>query len=149
MNNTPFSVDTPEESLGFSLWQTTMCWQRRIKKALEPFDISHAQFVLLAILLWWQGKSRVLTQVNLIDYSKLDKMTVSKSLKKLASLGYVTRTEHQTDTRAKIVNLTAKGTKLAAELVPLVEGIDRKFFGKLNQTHQSALMKILPILTED
>jgi len=54
----PFSVDAPEDSLGFLLWQTTTFWHRLIKKALEPYGISHAQFVIMAILLWWQTQEK-------------------------------------------------------------------------------------------
>ncbi len=50
MTNPPFGFDAPEDSPGFLLWQTTISWQRMIKKALEPHDISHAQFVIMAIL---------------------------------------------------------------------------------------------------
>jgi MarR family transcriptional regulator, organic hydroperoxide resistance regulator len=48
MSNLPFGFDRPEDSHGFLLWQTTMIWQRQIKQALEPYNISHAQFVIMA-----------------------------------------------------------------------------------------------------
>jgi len=131
MNNTPFGFDAPEESPGFLLWQVTMSWQRLIKKELELYGISHSQFVIMAILLWFSKKNVELTQVDLIKMSNLDKMTISKSLKKLVSIGLVTRYENLEDTRAKNAKLTKKGEKLASILVPIVEGVDKKFFGKL------------------
>ena len=95
-------------ALVFLLWKTTTIWQRLVKKALEPSGISHAQFVLLASLLWFDLQKKKLTQVDLIDSTKLDKMTVSSSLKKLVTLGLVSRVENQEDTRAKLVSLTSK-----------------------------------------
>lgn len=50
MSNLPFGFDKPEDSPGFLLWQTTMIWQRQIKKALEQYNVSHAQFVIIATL---------------------------------------------------------------------------------------------------
>ncbi|NQY42153.1 MAG: winged helix-turn-helix transcriptional regulator [Legionellales bacterium] len=99
MDNPPFRFHVPEDSPGFLLWQTTMSWQRLIKKKLEPYNISHSQFVILAILLWYKGKQIYVPQNNIIKMSKLDKMTISKSLRSLVSLGYVTREENIKDTR--------------------------------------------------
>ena len=103
MIDLPFGFDKPEDSPGFLLWQTTMVWQRLIKKALEAHDISHAQFVIMATLLWFEAHHYDTTQILIVNWSKLDKMTVSKSLKKLVVQGLVKRMEHQTDTRAKTV----------------------------------------------
>src|SRR5687768_10493839 len=103
MSNLPFGFDKPKDSPGFLLWQITMVWQRKIKKALESYDISHAQFVIMATLMWFEAHHYDTTQVLIVNWSKLDKMTVSKSLKKLVTLEYVNRLEHATDTRAKRV----------------------------------------------
>jgi MarR family transcriptional regulator, organic hydroperoxide resistance regulator len=143
MANPPFGFDAPEHSPGFLLWQTTMSWQRLIKQALEPHNISHAQFVILAILLWWQGQKKDATQVDIINMSKLDKMTVSKSLKKLTGMELVVRHENQEDARAKSVQLTGLGAKLATKLVPVVEGIDAEFFGKIGNNDQQDLIRAL------
>lgn len=138
-----FSVKTPEESPGFLLWQTTMSWQRLIKKALEPYNISHPQFVILAITLWFQNKKQEITQTLIINQSKLDKMTVSKSLKGLVTEKYIKRSEHQTDMRAKTVFLTEKGRKLIEILIPVVEAIDAEFFGKVSKKDQGSLIQVL------
>ena len=143
MKDAVFGFDQPEDSPGFLLWQTTITWQRLIKKALDSYDISHAQFVILAITMWFTSKSQDVSQSLIIRESKLDKMTVSKALKKLVSVAYVKRTEHQTDTRAKSVLLTKKGKNLITKLVPIVEKIDEDFFGPLKQTDRSSLINML------
>jgi DNA-binding MarR family transcriptional regulator len=147
MANLPFGFDKPEDSPGFLLWQTTMLWQRQIKKALEVYDISHAQFVIMATLLWFEAHGYDTTQILIVNWSKLDKMTVSKSLKKLVTMGLVNRIEHETDTRAKSVSLTDNGKKLVHKLVPIVEGIDGKFFSKVPGLEQKSLIQILGRLT--
>lgn len=145
--NLPFGFEQPEDSPGFLLWQTTMIWQRHIKKALEPYGISHAQFVIMATLLWLEAHNSTTTQILIVNLSKLDKMTVSKSLKKLVALGLVRRTEHETDTRAKSVTLTDQGKSLVHQLVPIVEGIDGKFFEKASRLEQQSLIQVLRKLT--
>jgi len=138
-----FGFDAPEASPGFLLWQTTVTWQRLIKKILEEYDVSHAQFVIMAILLWFEENHEETTQSLIVNMSKLDKMTVSKSLKKLVAQGFVNRTENQLDTRVKSVTLTQTGKVLVKKLVPLVEKIDAEFFGVLPQKDQCALINIL------
>ena len=143
MPKPPFNFDTPEQSPGFLLWQITISWQRLIKKALEPHNISHAQFVILGIVLWWHKKNKDVTQIDIIGMSKLDKMTVSKSLKKLVGMHLVERSEHHEDTRAKTVKLTKSGATLVKKLVPIVENIDNVFFGQLENKEEQSLMMIL------
>ncbi|MFN7709943.1 MAG: MarR family winged helix-turn-helix transcriptional regulator [Holosporales bacterium] len=147
MANLPFGFDKPEDSPGFLLWQTTMIWQRQIKKALEEYNVSHAQFVIMATLMWFEAHRHKTTQVLIVNQTKLDKMTVSKSLKKLVSLGFVNRVEHETDTRAKSVSLTNKGKQFVRALVPIVEGIDSTFFSKASDQEQKSLVQILAKLT--
>lgn len=148
MSKLPFSFEKPEDSPGFLLWQTTIIWQRLIKKKLEVYDISHAQFVIMAILLWVEEKQERPSQTIIVNLSKLDKMTVSKSLKKLVSLGFVNRAEHTMDSRAKGVSITKKGKSLVQKLVPIIENIDAEFFGRTSKSEQRSLIQILSQLIE-
>lgn len=149
MSNAPFGFDKPSDSPGFLLWQVTMLWQRAIRKALEPYDIGHAHFVIMALLFWLNNKDEDPTQVKIAAWAKLDKMVVSKALKKLALQGLVVRAEHTADSRAKSVELTAKGKTLVKKLVPIVELIDQQFFGVLPERSQAMLISALQALTED
>jgi DNA-binding MarR family transcriptional regulator len=143
----PFGFARPEDSPGFLLWQATMTWQRQIKAALEPYHVVHAQFVIMALTLWLEAHGHESTQVVICRWSHLDKMTVSKSLKKLASMGLVQRSEHAVDTRAKNVSLTTEGKRLVQQLVPVVEGIDAAFFGAVSQRERAGFMKALRCLS--
>lgn len=149
MPNLPFGFDRPEDSPGFLLWQTTTIWQRRIKKGLEQYGILHPQFVIMATLLWFEAHNYDTTQILIVNWSKLDKMTVSKSLRTLADLGLVDRTEHKTDMRAKSVSLTNKGKALMHKLVPIVEQIDAEFFGKASKDEQRHLIQVLEKLAKN
>ena len=147
MFDLPFGFDKPKDSPGFLLWQTTITWQRLIRKALEPYDISHSQFVIMALTLWLQEHKYETTQILIANWSKLDKMTVSKSLKKLINQDLICRVEHKTDTRAKSISLTDKGRKLIHRLVPIVEKIDAKFFSKVSKCDEKLLIQVFNKLT--
>lgn len=138
-NSGSFNVDTPEASSGFLLWQITTLWQREIKAALEPHGLSHSAFVILASLLWFNEHGIEATQTVILKHTKLDKMTISKSLKQLQKDGFVNRCEHETDTRAKSVTLSDSGKALAKLALKSVECVDRDFFAKLKQDEQKTL----------
>jgi DNA-binding MarR family transcriptional regulator len=148
-NDSAFGFDQPEDSPGFLLWQTTVTWQRLIKKALEPYNVSHTHHVIMAILLCFEEHHLDATQVLIVKWSKLDKMTISSALRKLVEAELVTRTEHELDTRAKRVSLTKKGRILAQKLVPVVEKIDAMFFGNLSAQDEKNMIKILAQLIKD
>ena len=141
--NSTFGFDKPEDSPGFLLWQTTITWQRLIKKALDFSGISHPQFVILAITLWFENQAQEVTQSLIIHQSKLDKMTVSQSLKKLVTDGYIQRYEHPGDTRMKTVCLTKKGKGLISKLVPIIEKVDAEFFDVISKHDQKILLSLL------
>lgn len=146
--NLPFGFDKPKASPGFLLWQTTVVWQRQIKKVLEPYGISHAQFVIMATLLWFSAHGHKTTQTLIVEWSKLDPMTVSKSLKKLSQEGYTARKEAPSDSRAKEVTLTEQGRDLVHTLVPLVEAVDQHFFARLSGNLKEPLIQILTQLAD-
>jgi len=52
-----FSFKSPNDSPGYLLAHLTMLWQRKQKKALDPLDLTHTQFVLLASLSWLSSDS--------------------------------------------------------------------------------------------
>ncbi|MBF2707990.1 MarR family winged helix-turn-helix transcriptional regulator [Flavobacterium soyangense] len=131
-----FSVEKAEDSSGFLLWQVTNLWQREIKKALEPYDLTHSQFVLMASIHWLTLHKQDVTQILLSSHTKIDPMTTSTVLRTLQSKGLLQRQEHTTDTRAKTVGLTENGKKIIKQAVKTVETFDKTFFAVLGNTTQ-------------
>lgn len=147
-SDSSFGFDIPEDSTGFLLWQLTNLWQREIKKALEPFGLTHSQFVLLASIHWLTLQKKDVTQVLLSNHTKIDPMTTSTVLRTLQTKGLIERQEHSTDTRAKSVALTAEGTKIIKQAVKTVEKFDNEFFSKLKTNLTSFNKHISTLLTE-
>ena len=132
MSKDGFQFESANDSPGFSLWQVSSMWQRRINAGLRPFDLTHAQFVLLASLTWLVvGAEKPLTQAELASHAKMDVMMVSNVLRTLEEKGLIARTPHPLDTRAKSLTVTSKGRELASQVVHVVESIDREFFSQL------------------
>ena len=126
-----FSFEKAEDSSGFLLWQVTNLWQREIKKALEKYNLTHSQYVLIASIHWLTLKSHDVTQVLLSSHTKIDPMTTSTVLRTLQMRGLLERQEHATDTRAKTVALTGDGKKIVKQAVKTVEAFDKDFFSVL------------------
>jgi len=125
-----------KDSPGLLLWQTTTNWQREIKSVLLPYKILHSQFVVLAILLWFKENGKTATQKHIVDMSKMDKMNVSKIIKKLMQIHMVESDINENDSRTKTISLTSNGSEIAQILVKKIEEVDERFFGKLSQTER-------------
>lgn len=149
MTKPPFGFSQPYDSPGFALWQATITWQRLIKEALEPFHITHPQFVIMALTLWLESQKSTVTQADIIHLSRLDKMTVSKSLQNLAKRGLIERKEDPSDTRAKILIFTNRGRYLIHKMIPVVEQLDASYFGCLPKTQEKDLILLLNKLNQN
>ncbi|MBF7090148.1 MarR family transcriptional regulator [Flavobacterium sp. ALJ2] len=143
-----FSVEKPEESSGFLLWQVTNLWQREIKKALEQYNITHSQFVLMASIHWLTLHKQEVTQIILSSHTKIDPMTTSTVLRTLQQKNLITRQEHVTDTRAKIVVLTEIGREITKKAIVTVEAFDKKFFSILGINTKSLNQNLITLLKQ-
>jgi DNA-binding MarR family transcriptional regulator len=123
-----FHFKSPNDSPGFLLGQVTMLWQRKLKKVLDPLDLTHTQFVLLAALGWLSKNNNSVTQVDIARQSNADRMMVSKVLRTLEEKDFITRQENEKDTRAKTIKLTTKGEKVLQKSIIAVENADLDFF---------------------
>jgi DNA-binding MarR family transcriptional regulator len=141
-----FSVEKSEDSSGFLLWQVTNLWQREIKKALEPYGLTHSQFVLMASIHWLSLQKLSVTQIVLSSHTKIDPMTTSTVLRTLQTKGFLQRQEHLTDTRAKTVELTAEGRKVTKQAVKTIEAFDKAFFATLGDKTNLFNKQLLTLL---
>ena len=144
-----FQFEDANDSPGFSLWQVSSLWQRRINAGLRPFGLTHAQFVLLASLTWLVDEEKPLTQADLASHAKMDVMMTSNVLRTLEEKGLVRRDPHPTDTRAKSLAVTEQGRELAAQAVRVVENIDHYFFSKLGAEMGNFNRNLLVLISEN
>ena len=143
-----FRVEKAEDSTGFLLWQVTNLWQREIKKSLKPYNLTHTQFVLLTSIHWFTLQKQAVTQISLSNHTKIDPMTTSTVLRTLQTKELIKRQEHATDTRAKTIELTDNGVKIAKQAIKTVEDFDDLFFSKLKLDLKTFNKNILTLLEE-
>ncbi|MHB1612185.1 MAG: MarR family winged helix-turn-helix transcriptional regulator [Sulfobacillus sp.] len=127
-----------QDSPGFLLWEVTNLWQKKIRQALEPLALTHMQFVLLFSCHWLvsRGGGADITQVQLAQYAHVDVNVTSQVLRVLEQKGYITRSAHLSDTRAKVIAPTPAGTELALRAVQVVEAADREFFSAMGSERE-------------
>lgn len=133
----------PDESPGFLLWRVTLAWQRQVVRALAPLDLTHVQFVLLAVC-WWQGThGGPPTQAQAAAAAGTDVKMASQVLRVLERKGLLRRDPDPSDARARRLVLTAAGRRLAPKAVEVVEAVDRAFFGPVSERTALRLLRAL------
>jgi DNA-binding MarR family transcriptional regulator len=126
------SEDAPL-SLGFLLWHATLRWQRAIAAALKPLGLTHVQFVLLAVLWWYVTvRKEQPSQRALAEQAGTDPMMTSQVVRALERKKLLTREPDPTDSRARRLNLTPTGRRLARRAIDVVEAVDDEFFAAAN-----------------
>ncbi|RKJ72736.1 MarR family transcriptional regulator [Butyricicoccus sp. 1XD8-22] len=128
-----------KESIGLLFWQSSMLWQRKIKQILQSYNLTHTQFVILAVIEELSEQDICITQKRISDFSMIDVMTVSSTVRLLEKKGLIYRLPHKTDTRANSISNTEKGKICLKQAVIDVEGIDRTFF--FNSDEENAQFK--------
>ncbi|WP_231114505.1 MarR family winged helix-turn-helix transcriptional regulator [Lentzea aerocolonigenes] len=136
----------PDDSPGFLLWRVTLAWQRAMRAALAPHDLTHVQFVLLASLWWLVGHSGPPSQQRLAEQAGTDPMMTSQVLRKLADRGLISREVDPADSRARLLDLTAEGKALVAKAMKDVEDADAAYFAGLGDEQQAFVRGLTRLL---
>jgi MarR family transcriptional regulator, organic hydroperoxide resistance regulator len=104
-----------EQQVCFALAVTNRAVLAVYRPLLEPLGLTHPQFLVM-LALWDHQKSgrpdRPMTVKNIATALQMDSATLSPMLKRLESLGFITRSRSAADERATDVELTRAGTQL-------------------------------------
>jgi DNA-binding MarR family transcriptional regulator len=132
-NDSVFQYEKADDSAGFLLWKITALWQQKLAAVLGALEITQTQYAIMASLKWFEEHGEPATQGHLVEHTKIDKMTVSKAIRKLETAGFITRTTSTVDTRAVDVEFTAFGRKQIRKAIVAVENADEAFFAHLTR----------------
>ncbi len=114
---------------------------------LGEFEITQTQYAILASLRWFEDQGEPTTQAHVVEHAKIDKMTLSKAVRKLEKDDLVLREQSSTDSRAINVRFTAKGKKVIQKAVVAIEKADDDFFYCLTErqleTYKSLTISII------
>ena len=123
--------DEYKKSTGLLFIRTYHKWHGLIKNKLRTIDLTHPQFVVLTTLAALLRQQEWVSQTDIARFSDMDVMTVSQIIRLLVKKELIMREVHPKDSRANIILLTDTGLQKVNQALPLVEGIDQAFFGKL------------------
>jgi DNA-binding MarR family transcriptional regulator len=134
----------PEHSAGLMLWHLTNAWQRSVRAALAPHELTHVQFVLLATLTSMHPAQ--VTQRQLADAAATDAMMTSQVLRALERRGLIERSPHPNDGRAVLLSPTREGVAVVNEANTSVEDADEAFFNRLGTDDLDSFLTMLRTL---
>lgn len=130
----PFTCKDLRKDTGFLMLQVSNLWATSHDRALKRYyNLSHMQYAVLASVYWLVLHGEEVTQVRLAQHTKISPMSISKMLKGLEVKGYVYRTKHSTDVRAKAVHLTVQGKDILNKAIQTIAEVDDKFFNALGK----------------
>ncbi len=136
---------SPQDSTGFRLWHVHHQWLRFLDGRLASLNLTHLQFVLLAVCHYLVGQGEVPSQIRLASVTAFDKMMVSNALRLLESKGYLQRGPHPDDPRAKRIDLTDEGRRVMLRGKTIAGNALADFFGVLGK-EEKTLARLLQVL---
>ena len=129
--------DEYKKSTGLLFIRAYHKWHGLIKNELKTIDLTHPQFVILTTLAALLRQQEWVSQTDIARFSDMDVMTVSQIIRLLVKKELIMREVHPKDSRANIILLTDTGLQKVNQALPLVEGIDQAFFGKLENNTET------------
>jgi len=123
--------DEAQRIPGYLLWQVSKLWQRRLNSALADLDLSSTQAVILMNVPRLNQERRAVTQSALAEATRVDRMTVSQSIRTLERKRLITRVPAPTDRRAYHVELTERGVAVASSALERISASHAAFFEPL------------------
>ena len=123
-------------------FSVTLTGQRRHAVLFEPYNISHTEYRVLALLFFSHGCEPSVMADKLL----ILRQTMTKVIDSLEAKGYVAREVHPYDRRKLYINLLPEGTRLARELLCLesdyLDRVDSQFTQEEMDTYRSLARRI-------
>jgi DNA-binding MarR family transcriptional regulator len=139
------SLGAPENAVGFVTWRVVHRYQREVDKALQPYNLTHLQFITLALVAWMGREGNAATQSQLARFGDIHPMQVSNVLKALEQKKMVSRDTTPSHALAKQVVLTKEGLKKLGRVLPIVMDIQLRVFGEEGRPGGRLLKALLRI----
>ena|SRR5215831_3587244 len=102
------------------VWRLSMKWRAAVDRAVAPFGLTHAQYVLLATLYGLSLRGARPKQRELAEATGLEPVYVSRLARALEDSHLIVRTEAAADPRAVEITLTPQGEQVIVLAVDAV-----------------------------
>ena len=118
----------PEQAIGFWMWRLTLAFQRRSEAALREIGTTHLQFVILTLAAWLNHTTEQVSQRDLVEISGVQEAQVSLMVKVLRAKKLITQKRSTTDSRVRLIVVTAAGVRLLSEAIPIMTAIQAEMW---------------------
>jgi len=106
---------------------------------LEKLKVTPRQFTLLVAIEANSGA----TQVELINFTGIDRSTMAEMTRRLVVRGLIDKRPHRADNRASALKLSSTGKRLLKQCRSAVIVAERKFLERISPSRRKSLMTIL------
>ena len=132
-----YSSDSVNESetTGSLVWRLAMHWRAAVDRAVAPFGLTHAQYVVLASLHTLTLRGARPSQRELADYTALEPVYISRLAKALEEGGLIERAQAATDTRAVELSLTREGEDRVIQAIVAVRELHDSLLASIGGPH--------------
>ncbi|WP_163538925.1 MarR family transcriptional regulator [Gracilibacillus sp. YIM 98692] len=118
--------------------QKIRLFMNELNLTLKPFDLYSSQWSILYTL-YQKGD---MTQTEIWRYLKVEAPTVTRTLARMETSGWVQRTIGK-DKRERLVTLTDNARQYYPEIIQAVKQSEQRFLGKLTEEEQRQLQQLL------
>lgn len=101
----------------------------------DRFDLKLPEWRIMAIL----GRNPNLTASQIVDVSRMDKVAISRAVKRLVEMGRLTATGDPDDARRQRLNLSDEGWKIYEQIVPLALSVEERLLEDMSEDERALL----------
>jgi len=123
---------------GFFPYQFSILAQQMsefIAQIYKKYGLSKIQWRILATV----GQHNEISARDICQFTRLDKMQVSRAISKLMAADVLSQQTCDTDRRTNLLNLTTKGKTLYQEIIPLVQAQELRLLEGLTVSERQQL----------
>jgi DNA-binding MarR family transcriptional regulator len=133
------------DNLGYRVRRTQLWVFKDVSRRLAPFDLSPAQFSVLAVI----DANPGINQLTIASALDIERAGLGRLVDRLEQRGLVTRTASAVHSRYYVLHLTAAGAKLLDRVKPVIAASEKALAEKLGSNEHRRLLQALSIFLYD
>ena len=139
--DTQIALGDLSTNLGYRVRRTQLWVFKDVSRRLAPFDLSPAQFSVLAVI----DANPGINQLTIASALDIERAGLGRLVDRLEQQGLVTRTASVVHPRYYVLHLTEAGARLLDRARPLIEQGEKALAGKLGLKSHENLLQVLSI----
>lgn len=132
-------------SAGYLVNNLARLFAAGLRQRIEPLGIVPGQFA--ALLELWMNDGQ--TQKTLVEKLDIEQATLANTLARMERDGLITRKEHPTDGRARIIRLTEKAWAIREEAYEAANATNEKALSSLSDEEREQFISIMRKIVDE